>query len=386
MDDMKVPYLCGGVLFFLLTKAALPDGTARDHQAGRKDEHSEPILMQDLIYTFTGSKNYGAAKDTSKYKDCLIEGSSNVPFHDIAKCTIYDNTVTENYGNALKRMDEFVDWHLDPEMKRWFVKALLEIIENDSDILEDDVFFMMPDGSPITKNEIKEMTDFDLSAFLVGVLHYILDKRRGHNALGTATLDTIGEKKNRKPRIYTGNLGEVITRTINVSFLPERDCAVVVEPAVEDTAKDELLPDKSDDEIINEAMVRTGQALVSTLGAVQTPKINTEAMAGGLAAVAAVAKACAPDDRQKENLVRGISTVASALEAQKHAMAEEIRKNSRREGTASGSDIPDADEGTTEESAQGDKKTTIIRQQTNVIQNGDNNVNVTNNGTITFNF
>ena len=34
MDDMKVPYLCGGVLFFLLTKAALPDGTARDHQAG----------------------------------------------------------------------------------------------------------------------------------------------------------------------------------------------------------------------------------------------------------------------------------------------------------------------------------------------------------------
>lgn len=218
MDDMKVPYLCGGVMFFLLTKAALPDGTARDHQAGLKDEHSEPILMQDLIYTFTGSKNYGAAKDTSKYKDCLIEGSSNVPFHDITKCTIYDNTVTENYGDALKRMDEFVDWHLDPEMKRWFVKAILEIIENDSDILEDDVFFMMPDSSPITKEEIKEMTDFDLSAFLVGVLHYILNKRRGCNALGIATLDTIGEKKNRKPRTYTGNLGEAITRTINVSF------------------------------------------------------------------------------------------------------------------------------------------------------------------------
>lgn len=386
MDDIKVPYLCGGVLFFLLTKAALPDGTARDHQAGLKDEHSEPILMQDLIYTFTGSNNYGAAKDTSKYKDCLIEGSSNVPFHDIAKCTIYDNMVTENYDNALKRMDEFVDWHLDPEMKRWLVKALLEIIENDSDILEGDVFFIMPDGSPITKNEIKEMTDFDLSAFLVGVLHFILGKRRGYNFVGTDTLDAIGKKKNRKPRIYTGNLGEAITRTINVFFLPERVRAVVVEPVVEDAGKDELLPDKSDDEIINEAMVRTGKVLVSTLSAVQTPKINTEAMASNLAAVAAVAKACTPDDKQKENLVRGISTVASALEAQKHAMAEEIRKNSRREGTVSRSDVPEPDEETTEESCQGDKKTTIIRQQTNVIQNGDNNVNVTNNGTITFNF
>ncbi len=377
MDDMKVPYLCGGVMFFLLTKAALPDGTARDHQAGLKDEHSEPILMQDLIYTFTGSKNYGAAKDTSKYKDCLIEGSSNVPFHDITKCTIYDNTVTENYGDALKRMDEFVDWHLDPEMKRWFVKAILEIIENDSDILEDDVFFMMPDSSPITKEEIKEMTDFDLSAFLVGVLHYILNKRRGCNALGIATLDTIGEKKNRKPRTYTGNLGEAITRTINVSFLPERFHAVVVEPAVEDTAKDELLPDKSDDEIINEAMMRTGKVLASTLGAVQTPKINTEAIAGSLAAFAAAAKTCTPDDTQKENLAQGVSALATVLEAQKHAMAERIRQNNKK--AESSEDEPDdgaAEPTDGESSSDSLAKGKTVVHQTIVNQYGDHPVHI----------
>lgn len=32
------------------------------------------------------------------------------------------------------------------------------------------------------------------------------------------------------------------------------------------------------------------------------------------------------------------------------------------------------------------KKTTVIQQQTNVIQNGDHNVNLTNNGTINFHF
>ena len=80
MGENKVPYLCGGVLFFLLTQATLPDGSARDHQSGVKDEHKEPILMTDLIYTFTGSRNYGAAKDTSKYKDCLTEeGDAFVP-------------------------------------------------------------------------------------------------------------------------------------------------------------------------------------------------------------------------------------------------------------------------------------------------------------------
>ena len=34
----------------------------------------------------------------------------------------------------------------------------------------------------------------------------------------------------------------------------------------------------------------------------------------------------------------------------------------------------------------GDKKTTVIHQQTNVVQNGGNNFNLTNNGTLNFNF
>ena len=33
-----------------------------------------------------------------------------------------------------------------------------------------------------------------------------------------------------------------------------------------------------------------------------------------------------------------------------------------------------------------EKKITVIQQQTNVIQNGDHNVNLTNNGTINFHF
>ena len=396
MDKSKIPYLCGGVLFFLLTQASLPDGTARDHKAGKKDEHSEPILMRDLIYAFTGSQNYGAQKDTSKYKDCESEGSINIPFNDIAKCTSYDNIVRENYSVALSRMDEFVDWHFETDMKGWLVKAILEIIENDTDIDESERFFISEDGQPITKGEIRLKGNYDLSAFLVGTLHFIATKRREKNNLGVPTLEAIGEKKPRKPRRYTGNLGETITREIKVSFLPVRETLDEAEENVEETLKTvddsanlpvEVSDDQTDDEVINGSLLRTGEALASVFGSISTPKINTEAMVGAMATVAAAAKAVTPDEQQKENLMQGAVAIATALKAQKHSWAEQIRQGRRQEKASSEAETAE-DEKTApgEDPGQQGQKTTIIQQQTNVIQNGDNNVNVTNNGTMNFNF
>lgn len=396
MDKRKIPYLCGGVLFFLLTQASLPDGTARDHKAGKKDEHSEPILMRDLIYAFTGSQNYGAQKDTSKYKDCESEGSINIPFNDIAKCTSYDNTVRENYSVALTRMDEFVDWHFETDMKGWFVKAILEIIENDTDIDESEQFFISEDGQPITKGEICLKGNYDLSAFLVGTLHFIATKRREKNNLGVPTLEAIGEKKPRKPRRYTGNLGETITREIKVSFLPVRETLDEAEENVEETLKTvddsanlpvEVSDDQTDDEVINGSLLRTGEALASVFGSISTPKINTEAMVGAMATVAAAAKAVTPDEQQKENLMQGAVAIATALKAQKHSWAEQIRQGQRQEKASSEAETAEDEKAASgEDPGQEGQKTTIIQQQTNVIQNGDNNVNVTNNGTMNFNF
>ena len=386
METQKEYFLCGGVLFFLLTKAALPDGTPRDHRAGVKDEHAEPILMQDLIYTFTGSQNYGAQKDTSKYKDCLIEGSSNVPFNEIAKCTTYGNLVAENYPEALRRMDEFVLWHMDPEMKVWLVKALLEIVESDSGIGEEDALFIQPDGLAKTKAEIKTEENYDFSAFLVGILHFILTRRREKNALGIPTLDAIGVKKTRKPRKYTGNLGEAITRKVEVAFLPERESAFDDLPSHEsESSVADAVIDQSDDEVINGAVKRSAMAVAEMLSSVPKPQINTEALAGAILPVAATIDASMPSNEQvTENMTKALSTVVAAVEANKHALAERIRENSRKEESASQTEIPGTEETATSDAAE-DKKTTIIQQQTNVVQNGDNNVNVTNNGTITFN-
>ena len=100
-------------------------------------------------------------------------------------------------------------------------------------------------------------------------------------------------------------------------------------------------------------------------------------------AVAARLAPYQPNEGQVDNLVAGISTLAAAMEAQKHAMAEEIRKHRKEEDSTSGSKKKKKKN---EQSTQGESKTTIIHQQTNVIQNGENNMNMTNNGTINFNF
>lgn len=67
MDGKQKLYLCGGVFFFLLTRAALPKGTPRDHRAGVKDDHSDPILMKDLVYAFTGNRKSHSFLQYPKY-------------------------------------------------------------------------------------------------------------------------------------------------------------------------------------------------------------------------------------------------------------------------------------------------------------------------------
>lgn len=99
---MEFSYLCGGVLFFLLTQTTYANGSARNHREGIKDDHSNPILMADLIYTFTGDPNpIQAGKDVSKYKECLSEGSINVPFNEISRANSCDYTVKNKYSDAL---------------------------------------------------------------------------------------------------------------------------------------------------------------------------------------------------------------------------------------------------------------------------------------------
>lgn len=110
-------------------------------------------------------------------------------------------------------------------------------------------------------------------------------------------------------------------------------------------------------------------------------RVKSEASAAGLGQT--------DGDVITESLGKARSAFAGALEENKHQMAERIRRN--KEKTDPSEDEPKTaeaevvDEELPSGAAEEDKRT-VIHQQTNVIQNGENNVNVTNNGTMNFNF
>ena len=325
MSDEKTPYLCGGVFFFLLLQAVLPNGSARDHKAGIKDEHKAPLVMSDLIYVFTDSLNYGSEKDTSYYRECNSEGSCNIPFNDIAVATAFDNTIKEKYSIALSRMTEFVNWHINFEMKDWLVKALLEIIENDTDILETDRFYILNSGQPVQVSDIKKMTVFELQPFLLGVLHFVLLERRELNYKGKPTLDTLGIKKERKERKYNGNAGQTVLRNIEVSLYEE--------PIVMASAQNET--DDTTDSILQQEDIESDDKIIIS------------------------------------NLSKPLQIFADALAAQKHQMAEQIRQNRKKEQQAEV--IDDTESSSAADDASGSAK---VIQQSIVNQYDDHAINI----------
>ena len=244
MPDYKVPYLCGGVLFFLLAQAKAKKGTARDHKAGIKEDHRDPLMMADLVRAFTGAYITESKKDTSLYRECQSEGSINLPYNDVATAEAYMDLVRRDYDSAIRRICAFSRAHINPAMHTWLVKAWLETIDLDEGISDDEPFYVKADGTSMTKAELRGEGKYLFEPFLLGVLLFILAKRRERNYLGFGTLEAWGTKAEKHERRYTGHVGESITRDIQADSYtpsakkatppPEKEDEQDIEPAADE--------------------------------------------------------------------------------------------------------------------------------------------------------
>lgn len=210
-------YLCGCVLFFLLLQSVKPNGNARSHISGNHDDHSDPIVMNELIRTFTGDNYSISAKDTSQYKEGKTEGTVNLPFKDCVKISVFQKLVDNNYSLALDRMKAFIDKHFDRQTSEWFVGAVLEVIQKDDSIRDSQKFYVMENGEALTKGQLLKNKSFELEPFLVGILLFVLTQRCGENKKGVATLNILGRKENRKPRVFSSDIGQMMAKEITVS-------------------------------------------------------------------------------------------------------------------------------------------------------------------------
>lgn len=285
MAEHKIPFLCGGIFFFLIS--GIKQGvSAREHAKGIKDEVKNEDIMDDLVYAVTGRRYTLIKSEVSLYRSCRSNGTTGIPFDDKHVRDAFSDAFFHDYATPHKRMTEFLDKYMvGSQQMTWFVKQLLDIIFHDESIKEEDYFYILANGEKKTKSEIREMRQFDYQPFVLGVVYFIISQRYGRNKEGDATFDA-WKKKDGNTYKYDGDAGLGITYKIEV-----KDCRPCEEP-------------------INEQEPESVPAVNETASSEEDTRTDDEVIF--------------------DNLRRPLEMFANVLEAQKHQLAEQIRANNKK--------------------------------------------------------
>lgn len=177
--------LCGGTFFILLTRAMKEHGRTKGNLTGTHsrvinktidaETVSERNLLKGLVRVFHPTMTdlaYSTEKsNATRYKQC--RNLTSIPLDNTSLKEAFDEKVRNSYDVPLKAMDELVKAQIDAAGKgERFVKAVLELIDQDTYISDDQIFFVGPGGRPLTKKELRAESRFSLEAFAVGIWHY----------------------------------------------------------------------------------------------------------------------------------------------------------------------------------------------------------------------
>ena len=247
MTNTGIPRLCGGTVFTLILEARQQRYGVREHFAGDSDGLSEMDTLIGLAQVMVPDLKRPAKTredtvqgNTTEFKICKTAGGKGYyPFSNRQSKKAFDDRVKGYYAEALKAMCDFVKnfiWVKGSDKQDVnLVKALLDLIERDDSINNSQVFYIMPDGKPVTKQRIDQIDGEDvcLESFLLGVWHYAIMRREG-NTIGKATMNEWCPSKGGAPREYEGHMGENLSRNIRLTYLgdvevPDQDEAEVVE-------------------------------------------------------------------------------------------------------------------------------------------------------------
>lgn len=232
MTNTGIPRLCGGTVFTLILEARQQRYGVREHFAGDSDGLSEMDTLIGLAQVMVPDLKRPAKTredtvqgNTTEFKICKTAGGKGYyPFSNRQSKKAFDDRVKGNYAEALKAMCDFVKNFIlvkgSDKQDVNLVKALLDLIERDDSINNSQVFYIMPDGKPVTKQRIDQIDGEDvcLESFLLGVWHYAIMRREG-NTIGKATMNEWCPSKGGAPREYEGHMGENLSRNIRLTYL-----------------------------------------------------------------------------------------------------------------------------------------------------------------------
>ena len=198
----------------------------REHYKGDRDGLSDPEVLIGLIRVI--NPDYEPPKlerlktKTNDFKACKLSKGEYLPFGKTQEIDAFDERVRTDYVKALYAMSAFADDFLNlgesvqKDIK--LVKALIDLIQQDSSIGSDEEFFICEDGGKIKKAALGGLKKVCYPAFLLGVWHYVVVNRKD-NSVGRATYDAWCPENGGGPREYSGNMGRHITADIK-AYMP----------------------------------------------------------------------------------------------------------------------------------------------------------------------
>ena len=220
MTPMNTPYLCGGILFSLILQARKSRTKARNKLKGGSDGLKDTDIMKGLVEVVTGNcfdnvQGSTFSKCTTMFKTCQNYGTTYIPFTVPSVISSFKTLTNKKDPALLKRITGFIEKFINEKKAEWLVKAILEVLQSDAEI-QDSVNFMISATINITKKDIQNITKVELPFLLLSILDFILNERTD-NTKGRATFEAWHEQKNTKsPWVYISNVGNTISSPINV--------------------------------------------------------------------------------------------------------------------------------------------------------------------------
>lgn len=123
-------------------------------------------------------------------------------------------------------MQEFTNNFIDTGIGIWLVERLLDLVESDKSIRDTELFYVCKNGQPISKANLCDLSknglDVCLSAFLLGIWHFIIFNKPDNNE-GRATIISWHEKNEVAERLgkYMGPKKSNVKRQIKLIGLDE---------------------------------------------------------------------------------------------------------------------------------------------------------------------
>lgn len=119
----------------------------------------------------------------SKFRNAeLIIGKSRyVPFNSDGLVLCFNNQMKNNYQSVYHKAVQFARRYFDDNASPRnivLIQKILYYILNDDSIGDDQEFYISSDGSPITKSKLKELSEIEFEAFILGIWHYLIISQR----------------------------------------------------------------------------------------------------------------------------------------------------------------------------------------------------------------